>query len=351
MSPASKILTEVDILKALTRIKSALNLNKFFRALILAGLFLSASPGLFASDAFNSLVKLAPEASVPAVPEPAASEPAQDPAASARGLKAYFISVGQGDAEYIELPNGKNVLIDGGPADPNKPDYPPVARFLEEHNVTKLDYVVLTHPHSDHYEGLQYVFSKIKVGHFYDTRMDNTGAAGDDTLRAQVKKLGVDTTYPDAGDTLDWDRDVSVKVFNGYPRPGQSADGNALNDSSIVFKVTYQKTSILYTGDVQDDMVPLLELKAGGELRADVLKVSHHGSPYATGTELLNKVLPKVAYIEVGENNFGHPSSAVLSRLKAIGAKVYRTDLDGTQLYTIGAAPSVNAGDAAISAK
>ncbi|MBU2573313.1 MAG: MBL fold metallo-hydrolase [Elusimicrobia bacterium] len=245
--------------------------------------------------------------------------------------------MGQGDAEYIELPNGKTVLIDGGPGDPDKPGYPPVSRFLAEHNVTKLDYVVLTHPHADHYEGLQYVFSNIKVGNFYDTRMDNTGAAGDNALREQVKKLGVNTTYPAAGDTFAWDPEVQVKVLHGCPETDQSSDGNVLNDCSIVLKVTYQNTSILYTGDIQDDAVPSLTSKFGrGGLQADVLKVSHHGSRYATGSEFLDLVRPKAAYIEVGYNNFGHPSDATLARLKAAGAAVYRTDLSGTLEYRIG---------------
>lgn len=328
-------------MKAHTCIKSALNLNKLSASAVLAGLLFLAVPGLFASEALNSLFSAAPAAGGLVLAEPEAPAPAPIPYAAARPLKAWFISVGQGDAEYLELPGGKTVLIDGGPQDPDKPGFPPVAKFLSQHKVTKIDYVVLTHPHADHYEGLEYVFANIKVGHFYDTRMNNTGAIGDEDLRSLVKKTGVPTSYPAAGDTLAWDPAVQVNVFHGCPEPvspqaEQESLGSIINDSSIVLKVTYQNTSILYTGDIQDDMLPALELKFKGQLQSDILKVSHHGSRYATGDQFLNLVKPKAAYIEVGPNNFGHPADATLKRLKAAGTAVYRTDQSGTMEYDIG---------------
>ena len=100
-----------------------------------------------------------------------------------RDLKAYFISVGQGDSEYIELPNGKNVLIDGGPRDSSGADEPSIAQFLTRRGITKIDYVVLTHPHSDHYNGLRYVFDHMRVKHFYDTRIENPNNSSLKALR------------------------------------------------------------------------------------------------------------------------------------------------------------------------
>ncbi len=304
----------------------------FVSVVLFSALFLSSSGTVFcASGAFDSLSKLTPPDAV-FIPEPAAPAPLPGPFRASPALNAYFISVGQGDSEYIELPNGKNVLIDGGP-NPTAP----LVQFLSGRGVTKIDYVVLTHPHLDHYSGLDYVFSHLKVGSFYDTREDNTGAVGAKALRAKISAQGIPVVYPAAGDSLDWDPgEVQVKVLNGCATPGGSNSGSVINDCSIVLKVTYQNTSILYTGDMQSDAEAALVSSYGSQLQSDVLKVGHHGSNTATSRAFLDLVKPKYAYIEVGEGNtFGFPAQATLTNLQAAGVTVYRTDLGGTQEYSI----------------
>jgi len=270
---------------------------------------------------------LPPETPVP--PPPSAADAVTS---STGALHAYFIAVGQGDSEYIELPNGRNVLIDGGP-NPTAP----LAQFLSQKNVTRIDYVVLTHPHSDHYAGLKYVFNKLQVANFYDTREVNSGANGIKVLRDKISAMGVNVVYPAAGDTLDWDPgEVRVKVLNSCSDAGASNAGSVLNDCSIVLKVTYQNASILYTGDMQADEEAKLVATYGSELQAEVLKVGHHGSNTATSAAFLDAVKPKVAYIEVAKDNAFHfPSPQALSNLEAAGAAAYCTDLGGTQEYTI----------------
>ena len=296
---------------------------------------------LYAGAALDSLNEIITPVEPPAVP--AVAPPSAYPAASvsaARALNVYFISVGQGDCEYIELPNGKNVLIDGGPSDSADS---PLAEFLARHNVTKIDYVVLSHPHSDHYKGLRYVFNNFTVGNFYDTRMDNAGSATDNALRDQIRDLGVNVTYPAPGDTLDWDSNVQAKVFNSCPASTQSSSGRDINNCSIVIKVAYQHSSVLFTGDMENEVESALVSTYGSELQADVLKVGHHGSKYSTSEAFLAAVKPHDAYISVGAgNNYGFPTFACLSRLQAAGATVYRTDTDGTQKYSSGgASPSL----------
>ena len=313
------------------RVCPAEKLKTLLPAFILSsGLLLLSLGNIFASDALDSLSNLVPQGA-PSVQDPAA--PVPGPFKSAPVLNAYFVSVGQGDAEYIELPNGKNVLIDGGP-NPTAP----LAQFLTQHNVAHIDYVVLTHPHLDHYSGLSYVFSHLKVDNFYDTREENTGVASIKALRDKVKSLGVNTVYPAAGDSLDWDPgEVQVKVLNACSNPGASGSGPVLNNCSIVLKVTYQNTSILYMGDLQSDMEANLVSTYGSQLQSDVLKVGHHGSNTATSTAFLNMVKPKYAYIEVGAGNtFGFPAPVTLSNLQAAGVTVFRTDTGGTQEYRIG---------------
>jgi beta-lactamase superfamily II metal-dependent hydrolase len=302
-------------------------------ALLFGSLISVPAARLSAAPALDTLIGSAGGNAVQDVPEPSAPAALPGPLRSVPALNAYFISVGQGDSEYIELPNGKNALIDGGP-NPTAS----LSQFLSQHNVTHIDYVVLTHPHSDHFDGLVYVFDHLKVDNFYDTREENTGAVTIAKLRAKIPALGVNVVYPSPGESLDWDPgEVQVKVLNSCSTPGSSTDGGVLNDCSIVLRVTYQNTSILYTGDMQSDMEAKLVATYGSGLQSDVLKVGHHGSSTASSMAFLNAVKPKYAYIEVGAgNNFGFPAQSTLSNLQAVGATVYRTDTDGTQEYTIG---------------
>ncbi|HAF94816.1 MAG: hypothetical protein A2X34_02550 [Elusimicrobia bacterium GWC2_51_8] len=305
--------------------------------LLFSGLFFAFPAADLFAGAFYDLTAAAFNLEIPAIPNPAPAK-LLGPLKAAPALNAYFVKVGQGDCEYLELPNGKNVLIDGGPADYSGTGIPPVARFLTQQGITRLDHVVLTHPHADHFAGLQYVFDHVQVDNFYDTREDNPGASTLKALRKQISQNpAVTVNYPAEGDTLNWDPgEVQVKVLNSCSTPGQSTSGGVLNNCSIVLKVTYQDISLLYGGDMQDELEARLVSKYGSALQADVLKVGHHGSANASSTSYLGKVKPKFAYIEVGAGNpFGHPTQAALSRLQATGAKIYRTDLDGTQKFTV----------------
>lgn len=291
------------------------------------------APGAASASVLDPLIDSnggVPSSGVPAVSRPAPLS------VSSRTFTAYFISVGQGDAEYLELPNGRNVLIDGGPADPAGTGDPLIAQFLTQHNITKLDYVVLTHPHADHYVGLLYAADRVKIDNFYDTQLDNMSATGDNKLREKLRASGTRFFYPSAGDTLDWDPgEVQVKVLNGCPAAAQTTIGQVMNDCSIVLKVTFQRVSILYTGDIQDDVEAGLAQKFGGELKSDILKVGHHGSPHSSSTPFLDMVKPSVAFIEVGVNDYGHPAPSAVSRLQQAGAEIHRTDKEGTLKFTI----------------
>lgn len=298
-------------------------------------------PALSAGEAVDALNQIAAPAEPPAVP---VVDPPAEPAAlvsAVRPLKVYFLNIGQGDAEYIELPNGKNVLIDGGPS---KSSHSLLAQFMTMQNVTKIDYVVLTHPHSDHYKGLYWVFNNFSVGRFYDTKMDNTTSKTDNLLRDQINTRGVSVTYPAAGDTLDWDPAVQVRVFNSCPEPVQSDDGNNINNCSIAVKMSYQGSSALFTGDMEATVESVLIGKFGKELQSDVLKVAHHGSKTATSVPFLAAVKPAAAYISVGKNSYDLPNQDVVDRLKASGIKVRRTDEVGTQEVVFGAPAAAASG-------
>lgn len=319
-----------------------------FIPFLLAGLFFAAQQlkagGPEAAPALTDITVrtvLSSGVQVPLAPPPAVTEVAVRGEDGSGGLKVYFIDVGQGDAEYIELPDGRNVLIDGGPANRNggpadtshPANDPPLAHFLLQKGVKKIDFVVLTHPHADHYVGLKYVFSRLPVGNFFDTRKDNTGTE-DDAVRALAAKIpGINVSYPAPGDLLDWGPGVQVKVINSCPDAAASADISP-NNCSLAFRLAYRDSSFLFTGDMEAKVEALAVARFGAELKSDVLKVGHHGSAGASSAAFLKAVSPKLAFIEVGVNNsYGHPKQQALARLQAAGAAVYRTDLGGTLAF------------------
>ncbi|OGR67720.1 MAG: hypothetical protein A2X30_09360 [Elusimicrobia bacterium GWB2_63_16] len=253
---------------------------------------------------------------------------------SATGLLAQldvtFVNVGQGDAIFIEFPNGKKALIDGGNSGVL------IDNYLRSRGVTRLDYVALTHPHSDHYRGLKKVFTNYQVDNYYDTRAENVDAAGDNNLRdLAAVEPGCKTHYPKPGDILNWDPKVTVKVFNACWQPVQMHENDETNNCSLVIRLYYNGNGILLTGDANSEIEAemLRHFKSG--LQSNILKVGHHGSRTSTSDAFLARVRPDYAFISVGQNNkYGHPHQETLSRLINAGAQIYLTTA-GTQSFTI----------------
>ena len=245
-------------------------------------------------------------------------------------LNAYFVNVGQGDAIYLEFPNGTNALIDGGPSGEA------IYKFLKEKGVTKLDRVVLTHPHSDHYRGLKKVFTAFEVKNYYDTRAENVDAKGDNNLRDLAKaKPGCKTLYPEPGSELKWDSNVTVKVLNSCADAVQMHDNDENNNCSLVLRVYYNGHGILLMGDAESTIETAMMRIFKSGLNSTYLKVAHHGSRYSSGAQFLARVQPKVAILSYGKDNvYGHPHKETLDRLRAVGAQVFTT-LGGTQSLTI----------------
>ncbi|NLI10308.1 MAG: MBL fold metallo-hydrolase [Elusimicrobia bacterium] len=286
----------------------------------------------FSSFSFSNNLK---ETSLPVPYSPSYEN--EDSSQTQRGsceFQVYFIDVGQGDAEFIRLPNCKTVLIDGGPSASSSSK---LSKFLTEHKITSLDYVVLTHPHTDHFRGLQYVFDNLSVSNFYDTRIDNPESSTLQKFRQTVlSEPGINIFYPFEGEEFQWDSQVKVKVLHSCPNYSQSSQGEILNNCSIVMKISYQNVSLLFMGDAQGETESYIADKYGSQLRSDVLKVGHHGSPTSSSEKFLSYVSPKLAYVEVGKNSYGHPSDATLSRIESFGARVFRSDRDGTSLFIPG---------------
>ncbi len=245
-------------------------------------------------------------------------------------LNAYFVNVGQGDAIYLEFPNGTNALIDGGPS------ADPIYKFLKEKGVTKLDRVVLTHPHSDHYRGLKKVFNAFEVKNYYDTRAENVDAMGDNNLRQLAsEEPGCKTIYPEPGSNLNWDRNVTVKVLSSCSEAVQMHNNDETNNCSLVLRVYYNGHAILLMGDAEATIETAMMRIYRSGLNSTYIKVGHHGARTSTSAQFLARVQPQIAIISVGKDNvYGHPHKEALDRLRAAGAQIYTT-IGGTQSLTI----------------
>lgn len=252
-------------------------------------------------------------------------------AAAARAqMSVHFINVGQGDATYIELPNGSNVLIDGGGKST------PVLQFLLAKGVRKIDHVVLTHPHNDHYRGLKNVFKNFEVRNYYDTRVENIDAAGDNTLREQAAaEPGCVTHFPEVGTNLNWDKHVTIKVLNTCSEVTKTRDSSTINDCSLALRFFYNGHGVLMMGDAEAPVENAMMKIFKSGLQSTYLKVSHHGSRYSSTEKFLARVQPRVAVISVGQDNtYGHPHKEAMDRIIATGAQIFTT-LDGTKSLTI----------------
>ncbi len=238
-------------------------------------------------------------------------------------LKVHYINVGQGDSSFVELPNGETILIDAGIPSQGYT----VTTYIKNLGYSDIDYVVATHPHNDHIGGLPTVLESFKVGTFYMPNKEHTSNIFMTMLTA-VQSNGCKAVYAKSGLSVIDEGNLKVNfvapVSSGY---------SDLNNYSAVLRITYDKSSFLFTGDAEDIVESEL-ISSGQTLKADVLKVGHHGSGYSSTSSFLKAVKPKYAIISVGNNSYGHPTSEALIRLDDIGAKIYRTDEVGTVVVT-----------------
>jgi competence protein ComEC len=240
-------------------------------------------------------------------------------------LHVVMLDVGQGDSILVLTPNGRRLLVDGGPQASVLLDR--LGRRFAPWD-RRLDLIVLTHPDADHVGGLPAVIERYRVAAVLDPQLavDTPDAAAWTAVMSATQIPSVRTM---AGQrlVLDAAAGVSAEVL-WPPEGGPVTDGEVdPNSWSVVLRLTYGATSALLTGDI-DAAGELSMVATGARLRSDVLKVSHHGSSHSSTPEFLAAVQPALALIGVGANNtFGHPAPEVLARLSAV--PVRRTDLDG----------------------
>ena len=244
-------------------------------------------------------------------------------------LEITVLDVGQGDAIFIVCPNGRTLLIDGGP---RSPAYDAGARvivpFLRAMGFRRVDTMIVTHPHLDHYGGLSAVVESVEVGEVVSSGVTSESGSYR-AWRETVDRHGIPYHKVVKGDTLSALGGVRGVFLHPDPFFVSGASKTHANDVSLVLRLSYGEFSMLLTGDIEEK-AEYAAARRPSPLRSTVLKSPHHGSITSSGSAFLNAVGPEAVAISVGMNNaFRHPSPRVIERYRQRGADVYRTDLGG----------------------
>lgn len=231
-------------------------------------------------------------------------------------LRVNYIDVGQGDSIFIQLPNKETMLIDAGEAY----EVDNVINYLNNLGITKIDYAVGTHPHTDHIGGLEEVINTFDIGSIYMPRANSTSKTYEDLLTT-ISNKGLKIKTAKSGVVVLDDDNLKLEFI-----APNSDSYSELNNYSAVLKLTYLDNTFLFMGDAET----LSEDEITYDVDADVIKVGHHGSDSSSSLEFVKKVSPEYAIIMVGEgNSYNHPYQSIIDRYENVGAKVLRTDLDG----------------------
>jgi competence protein ComEC len=251
-------------------------------------------------------------------------------------LRVTMLDVGQGDAAIVDLPDGSALVVDGGglvgsPVDTGERVLAPVLRARRRGSVRA---AILSHPHPDHFGGLRRGLDAVRVGALWDTGQGELEAAGRDyaTLLDELRHRGVAVLRPSDVCGEQTIGGARIEVLAPCPR---LTDDRGPNDNSFVIRIGFGARSVLFVGDAEHAAEADLVATKAGSLRADVLKVGHHGSRTSTTPAFLAAVDPELAVISCGvRNRLGHPAPSTLSTLGASRARTYRTDHDGSVTVT-----------------
>ena len=239
-------------------------------------------------------------------------------------LEVYFLDVGQGDSEYIKMPNNKKMLIDGGNSGKGERVVKP---FLYARGAFVLDCAVVSHYHDDHIMGICEILNYIKIKNILLPKNRNKEQTQD--ILFNSIKTEDQIKYLSKGDEINLDETVNFRILYA----GELSNGNE-NNNSIVCKLTYKEKSFLFTGDIEQNVEDILILR--NDLVSTVLKSPHHGSSTSNTLKFLKKVNPDFAVFEVGENNkYHHPHPSILRRYAELKVKKLLTSENGTIKFSI----------------
>jgi len=250
-----------------------------------------------------------------------------------KDLKITFIDVGHGDSILIEFPKGKKMLVDGGGLYDDRFDIGQhvIAPLLWRNKIRRIDVLALTHPDPDHLKGLNFIASQFSIGQFWDNGYQTQS---EPYLRLQetLREKKIKTQSLNEASPSRVINGVEISVLN--PPLLNASQGNIrklqeMNNASLVLKLRFENISVLLTGDIGKEAEGRI-VRKDHPLRADILKIPHHGSSSSSSLPFLQRVNPAYAILSVGERNIGKlPHPEVLKRYEQLGTSLYRTDKQG----------------------
>ena len=232
-------------------------------------------------------------------------------------LKVHYLDVGQGDSIFIELPNNETMLIDAAESYQSEN----IINYLKNLNYQKIDYVIGTHPHTDHIGGLKDIINTFEIGKIYMPKVVSTTKTYESLLMAiKDKNLKINTAK--AGTSIIDTDALKINIL----APNNSTY-TELNNYSVVTKITYGTTKFLFMGDAEK----LSENEIKENVAADVIKIGHHGSNTSSSIDFIRKVNAKYGIISVGLNNkYNLPKEETITNWENSGTKIYLTSINGT---------------------
>ena len=232
-------------------------------------------------------------------------------------LKVHYLDVGQGDSIFIELPNNETMLIDAAESYQSEN----IINYLKNLNYQKIDYVIGTHPHTDHIGGLRDIINTFEIGKIYMPKVVSTTKTYENLLMAiKDKNLKINTAK--AGTSIIDTDALKINIL----APNNSTY-TELNNYSVVTKITYGTTKFLFMGDAEK----LSENEIKENVTADVIKIGHHGSNTSSSIDFIKKVNAKYGIISVGLNNkYNLPKEETITNWENSGTKIYLTSINGT---------------------
>jgi competence protein ComEC len=250
------------------------------------------------------------------------------PAPSGDELQVHVLNVGQGDSILIIAPGGKVVLVDAGTPGSGRV----VLDAMKRYNADHIDLMIATHAHADHIGGADEVMRRTKVTTVLDSKVPNATKNYEDFLSA-INQTGAKYVAASPGQKFDLGGGATLMVLAPiqpfFTKDQLRSGANEPNANSVVTRLDYGDFSMLLTGDAEAETEERLMSK-GANIKATVLKVGHHGSRYASSDKFLRQGGFEAAVISDGaDNRYGHPNQDTLDRFKAMGVKLYRTDLEG----------------------
>lgn len=253
-------------------------------------------------------------------------------------LKVVFIDVGQGDSTLVCFPGGKTMLIDGG-GFPNQ-DFDTgkniVAPLLLNQGVRRIDFLVLTHPHPDHYRGLKFIAKNFSIGEYWSNGDEVEEPPFRDLQKILVKRKIKTKVLNYNHPPILIDRGIKIEILYPPPHSGKTkrVTDSLLNNNSLVMRIGYKNIHFLFCGDIEKNAEEKI-LARKRELSSQVIKVAHHGSLTSSSFAFVDKVNPQIAICSVGFNNlFKLPHPQVIQRFQSRGCKIFQTDQVGAIFIT-----------------